>query len=274
MALEEICGFNKLPFMRTDISDEFVKMTMKMANNAHNLIADNPVKSLNQILQEKRILLNLTYGATTLGFKYRGGIFMCASSQSTTNDLYATQNGKKIMELDNCMLGTIAERAGDYVHWQRVLASECRLYRLTNGNKNMPISTASKIIQNIVNRFQGMGLTMGLILAGYDPYPDGPKLMYINDEGDHIEGNLFSIGSGSFNALQVLNSAYNWYMSDEQAFNLALRALYSAANYDPHFAGYISLYHMTETGWKIVSTDNRQTFYNIQTDLVEPMDCD
>ncbi|XP_034490517.1 proteasome subunit beta type-5-like isoform X2 [Drosophila innubila] len=248
-----------------------MQMAKATSNNPYNFMAppfDNPVMNLNKILAQKNIKLNLAHGTTTLGFKYRGGIVMCADSQTSTSDL----RSKKIMELDNCMLGTIAGCAGDCVHWHRVLTSECRLYRLQNGNNSMTITAASKFIHNIVNRFLGMGLSMGLILAGYDPHPDGSKLIYISNEGDRVEGNLFSIGSGSTYALGVLDSGYNWNMSDEEAFFLARRAAYNAINCDPYSGGSISLYHMTENGWKVISIENCQKFNQIQPEYAVPMD--
>ncbi|KAM8720944.1 hypothetical protein ACLKA7_006909 [Drosophila subpalustris] len=260
-----------------EYADVAIKMAKTNLSDPYTLLAppfDNPVVSLNKILAEKKIQLNLTHGTTTLGFKYRGGIILCADSRATINDTIATENSKKIVELDKCLLGTIAGCAGDCVHWHRELTSECRLYRLQNGDKNIPVTTASKFMHNVVNRLLGMGLSMGLILAGYDPQPDGAKLIYVNHEGDRIEGNLFAVGSGSSYALGVLDHGYNWEMCDEEAFDLARRALYNAISSDPCSGGCIQLYHITEDGWKIVPTEECQQFTNIQPEFVVPMDVD
>lgn len=51
---------------------------------------------------------------------------------------------------------------------------------------------------------QGMGLSMGTMIVGYDKR--GPGLYYVDDSGNRVAGNLFSCGSGSPFALGVLDT--------------------------------------------------------------------
>lgn len=209
----------------------------------------------------QNVQLDLAHG-TTLGFKYQGGIVMCTNSRTTIGN-FGLRKYQKIVELDKCLLGTIGGCGADCNYWHRELISQCRLYRLENGNKSMPVSSASKIVHNIVME---TCLCMGMILAGYDP--DGPKFIYVDGSGTHIKGNVFAVGSGKQYALGVFDNAYSWHMSDEAAYNLARHAI--------NTNGLIRIYYMNENGWTFF-IENSLKFNMIQargTTECVPMEID
>ncbi|KAH8404811.1 hypothetical protein KR222_004255 [Zaprionus bogoriensis] len=260
MALEQYCGLNKLPFMQEDVNAEFAQIDVKIArgifDNPYSLLAppfENPVQNLNEILKRNHLTLDMTHGTTTLGFKYQGGIILCADSRNTRGSYITSQESQKIVELDKCMLGTIAGGAADCTYWDRVLAMECRLYRLEN-NDCMPVTSASCIIRNVAHRFKGMGLCMGMMLAGYDL--EGPKLIYVDSDGQRTEGNSFSVGSGCINAFGVFDTNYRHDMSDQEAHDLALRSIYHSSYLDSFSGGLVRLYHIQRSGWRMVSVND------------------
>ena len=63
--------------------------------------------------------------------------------------------------------GTLAGGAADCVYWDRVLAKQCRLYELRN-RERISVAAASKLMANMVYNYKGMGLSMGMMLAGVD----------------------------------------------------------------------------------------------------------
>lgn len=63
--------------------------------------------------------------------------------------------------------GTLAGGAADCVYWDRVLAKQCRLYELRN-RERISVAAASKLMANMVYNYKGMGLSMGMMLAGFD----------------------------------------------------------------------------------------------------------
>lgn len=63
--------------------------------------------------------------------------------------------------------GTLAGGAADCVYWDRVLAKQCRLYELRN-RERISVAAASKLMANMVYNYKGMGLSMGMMIAGYD----------------------------------------------------------------------------------------------------------
>lgn len=82
-------------------------------------------------------------------------------------------------------------------------------------------------------------------------------MYYVDSEGSRTSGKVFSVGSGSLYAFGVLDSGYNWDLTDEEAYELGRRSIFHATHRDPYSGGIIRVYHMKETGW--VHIDNRDS---------------
>jgi 20S proteasome subunit beta 5 len=87
----------------------------------------------------------------------------------------------------------------------RVLSKQCRLYELRN-RERISVAAASKLLSNMAYNYKGMGLSMGVMVAGYDKR--GPGLYYVDSDGERTSGNLYSVGSGSIFAYGVLDAGY------------------------------------------------------------------
>lgn len=74
---------------------------------------------------------------------------------------------KKVVEINDYLLGTIAGGAADCVYWDRVLTKQCRLYELRN-RERISVAAASKLMTNMIYNYKGMGLSIGMIMAGWD----------------------------------------------------------------------------------------------------------
>ncbi|XP_023037653.1 proteasome subunit beta type-5 [Drosophila willistoni] len=258
MALEQICGVNRLPFMKrfNELQLEWQMEQLEQATsnfrNPYALSAppfEQPAENLPKLLAHCNIQMDFAHGTTTLGFIFRNGVILCADSRATSGQYIGSQTMKKIVELNDYMLGTLAGGAADCVYWDRVLARECRLHEL-RFKRRMTVDTAARRMCNISAEYKGMGLVMGMMLAGYDN--DGPKLIYVDSEGMRSHANVFSVGSGSPYALGVLDTGYKWDITDQEAYDLARRAIYHATSKDAYSGGIVRLYHITEKGWKNV----------------------
>jgi 20S proteasome subunit beta 5 len=52
--------------------------------------------------------LKLNHGTTTLAFRFQGGIIVCTDSRATAGNWIASQTVKKVIEINDCLLGTMA----------------------------------------------------------------------------------------------------------------------------------------------------------------------
>merc|ERR1712241_798877 len=137
--------------------------------------------------------INFLHGTTTLAFKYNGGIIIAVDSRATGGMHIFSGRVKKIIEINRYLLGTMAGGAADFMYWERVLSKQCRLYELRN-HERISVAAASKLLSNICFSYKGMGLSMGVMIAGYDK--KGPGLYYVDSDGTRTDGKVFSVGSG------------------------------------------------------------------------------
>ncbi|ESO00235.1 hypothetical protein HELRODRAFT_83371 [Helobdella robusta] len=202
---------------------------------------------------ESKIKIHFDHGTTTLSFKYKNGVIVAVDSRATAGPWIASQNVKKVIEINPYLLGTMAGGAADCSFWQRFLAEKCRLYELRN-KERISVAAASKLLANILYGYKGMGLSVGTMIVGWDKR--GPGLYYVDSDGTRLSSVMFSVGSGSTYAYGVLDSGYRYDLSDDEAYDLGRRAIYHATYRDAYSGGIVSLYHMKESGWVKISQDD------------------
>jgi len=265
MALESLHGVARYHEKLTAEDDACVVPRMDNFTNQSQLYMTNLPKSESQVgeflIDEtgRKIKLNYAHGTTTLGFKYQGGVIMAVDSRATSGQYIGSGNVKKIIEINQYLLGTMAGGAADCTYWERVLAKQCRLYELRNHNR-ISVAAASKLLANMVYQYKGYGLSMGVMIAGWDN--KGPHLYYVDNDGNRMPGNVFSVGSGSVYAYGVMDSGYKWDLKDEDAQELGRRAIYHATHRDAYSGGVVRVYHIKEDGWhKISEKDCKDLHY-------------
>lgn len=193
------------------------------------------------------------HGTTTLGFIFQHGVIIAVDSRATMGSYISSQTVKKVIEINPYLLGTMAGGAADCQFWERNLGRQCRLFELNNG-KRITVRAASKLLANTMFSYRGSGLSMGTMVAGWDP--TGPGLYYVDSDGQRTKGQRFSVGSGSLYAYGILDQGYKWDLSVEEAVELGRRSIYHATFRDCASGGTVSVYHVTESGWKKVVGDD------------------
>ncbi|VFV37880.1 proteasome subunit beta type-8-like [Lynx pardinus] len=202
---------------------------------------------------ERNVQIEMAHGTTTLAFKFQHGVVVAVDSRASAGTYIATLRCNKVIEINPYLLGTMSGSAADCQYWERLLAKECRLYYLRNGER-ISVSAASKLLSNMVFQYRGMGLSMGSMICGWDK--KGPGLYYVNSDGTRLSGNMFSTGSGNTYAYGVMDSGYRPDLSPEEAYELGRRAIVYATHRDSFSGGVVNMYHMKEDGWvKLESTD-------------------
>ncbi|KAK6590294.1 Pre2p proteasome subunit beta type 5 NTN hydrolase fold [Cryptosporidium xiaoi] len=184
-------------------------------------------------------------GTTTLGFIYQGGVILAVDSRATQGSYIASQEVKKIIKINDFLLGTMAGGAADCSYWERFLSKLCRLYELRN-NQRISVAGASKMLTNIFFHYRAYGLSAGVMIAGYDH--DGPHLYYVDNDGSRVKDCKFSIGSGSLYAYGVLDTGYKYDLTDKEAIELGKRAIVVATNRDGGSGGVVRVYQINSTG--------------------------
>lgn len=236
-------GILKLDFFGRDTEEEeFVEKIYQ--DTFQYARVEDPCKFVSNYNKgEMRRMMNR--GTTTLGFVYQGGVILAVDSRASQGSYIASQEVKKIIQINDFLLGTMAGGAADCSYWERVLSKLCRLYELRNGER-ISVSGASKMIMNIFFHYRGYDLSAGIMIAGVDK--DGPHLYYVDNEGSRVKDCKFSVGSGSLYAYGVLDTGYRFDLTDEEAIDLGKRAIVIATNRDGGSGGLVRVYQINKDG--------------------------
>ncbi|KAM9074304.1 proteasome subunit beta type-8 isoform 1-T1 [Megaptera novaeangliae] len=116
---------------------------------------------------ERNIQIEMAHGTTTLAFKFQHGVIVAVDSRASAGNYIATLTVNKVIEINPYLLGTMSGCAADCQYWERLLAKECRLYYLRNGER-ISVSAASKLLSNMMCQYRGMGLSIGSMICGWD----------------------------------------------------------------------------------------------------------
>lgn len=197
--------------------------------------------------------LEFWHGTTTLAFVLRSGIIISVDSRASMGKYIGSSSVKKVIQINEDFLGTMAGGAADCFFWERNLGIICNLYELQNKHK-ITTSGAAKIFSNIIYKYKNSGLSIGAMIIGWDQ--NGPGLFYVDSSANRIKSNMISIGSGSTFAYGILDSNYNWNLSIQEGIELGRLAIYSAAFKDAYSGGKINTFLMRKKGWIKISSED------------------
>jgi len=187
------------------------------------------------------------HGTTTLAFVFNGGILMAVDSRASMGSYIGSNSVRKVVTLSDYMLGTIAGGAADCSFWQRNLSLQCRMHDLREG-KRITTAAASKLLSNTIYGYRGRGLSMGIMIGGWDEKL-GPSLYYLDDDGTRLKGKLFSVGSGGTYAYGVVDREYRPDLTEDEAVELGKRAIFHATHRDAYSGGVINVFIINQNGW-------------------------
>jgi len=210
--------------------------------------------------------IKFKHGTTTLAMKYNGGITVAVDSRASMGSYIGSGTVKKVLEINDYLLGTMAGGAADCMFWERVLNQQCMLYKLRQG-KRITVNAASKILWNTVRRYRGYGLSMGTMIVGMDTDSKGanlPRLFYVDSDGQRLVCNdppYFSVGSGSTHAYGILDAGYREDLTHAEAAALGQTAILHATHRDAASGGWINVYQFNDPSgkWTKLSSDDCYT---------------
>jgi len=203
-------------------------------------------------------------GTTTLAFEFKEGVLIAVDARATQGPFISSQQVRKVIEINDFLLGTMAGGAADCQFWEKYVAMMCRNYELRNGNAPS-VAMASMMLCSIMKQYKGYGLSMGTMFTGSDK--TGASLYYIDNDATRLRGRLFAVGSGGTFAYGVLDTQYRYNMSLEEAVNLGIRAIASATFKDAASGGVVRVYHVTNHGnWNLIhdAIDVSQLHYEFE----------
>uniref|UniRef100_A0A3B4GTN7 Proteasome subunit beta n=1 Tax=Pundamilia nyererei TaxID=303518 RepID=A0A3B4GTN7_9CICH len=185
----------------------------------------------------------LAHGTTTLGFIFQGGVIAAADTRASAGGLVACPAVHKITPMHSHLVVTSSGSGADCMLWERILIREIRLYQLRHGHR-LSIRATAKLLSSMLHPFKGTEMCVALTLCGWD---NGPKLIYVCSDGARLQGDVFSVGSGSPYAYGVLDRELRWSLSKGEAISLAREAVFRATHRDAYSGNNVDLFHITKS---------------------------
>lgn len=185
-------------------------------------------------------LPSLPEGTTVLALRYDGGVVMAGDRRATEGNLVAHRDIRKVFPADHHSAVAIAGVAGLALDMVKLFQVELEHYEKIEGIRLSLEGKASFLARLVRSQlplaFQG--LVVVPLFAGYE-HKDGQGRVYTFDAvgGRYEETEFGSTGSGSRLAKAFLRTTYKGDLSRDDAVELAVQALVSAAQDDTATGG-------------------------------------
>jgi hypothetical protein len=87
-------------------------------------------RSLKQLAPK---MTDFAKGTTTCAFEFKEGVLVAVDARATQGQYISSNQVRKVIEINDFLLGTMAGGAADCQFWEKYVAMMCRVYELRNG---------------------------------------------------------------------------------------------------------------------------------------------
>jgi proteasome beta subunit len=180
------------------------------------------------------------HGTTIVGLRGAFGAILAGDRRATMGNLIAQRNIEKVFEADDQSLIGIAGTAGIALELVRLFQVELEHYEKIEG---VPLSLDGKAnrLSTLLRSNLGMamqGLAVVPMFAGFDDRKGSGRIFsYDVTGGRYEEHDYYAVGSGASFARGSLKKLYSPAADRSEAIEIALEALYDAADDDSATGG-------------------------------------
>jgi len=187
-------------------------------------------------------------GTTIVAIKFKDGVLIASDRQTTAGMMVYHKKTQKLYQItDNILMGA-AGLVGDIQALVKILQANLKLKYLRS--KNEPTAEeAASFLSTLMNYYKWFPFFSEVIIVGKD---NDDYNIYSIDEAGGLEkfDNFTSTGSGMVFALGVLETEYKENMGEEEAKELAKRAIMAAIKRDLGSGYGIEIWTLTKEGLK------------------------
>ena len=169
---------------------------------------------------------------TIVGIKTNEGVVLGSDKRASKGFFIGSKITQKIAKIDDTLAVAIAGQLSDAEYMIKVAKAERRLIEIRRGFP-LTVRESARLIANLA--YAGLKnyqpYFVELLVAGVDP--EGGHILAADMSGALTEEDFASSGSGSPIAYGVLESVYSKDITNEQAKNIATKAVAAAMERDP-----------------------------------------
>jgi proteasome beta subunit len=179
--------------------------------------------------------IEIPHGTTVLAIRFGGGVVMAGDRRATAGFSIASRRIEKVFPADDFSGVAIAGAAGPAVEMVKLFQTQLEHYEKVQGNTLSLEGKANQLGQMVrANLPAAMsGFVVVPLFAGFDePRSRGRVFSYDVTGGRYEEIDYQAQGSGSVHARNWIKSGWREGMEADETIELAIRALFAAADED------------------------------------------
>jgi len=209
---------------------------------------DDPGPSFAELLRRSGLspavpaekLEGVTHGTTVIAIRYADGVIMAGDRRATSGHLIRHRTMEKVYPADRHSGVAIAGAAGPAMEMVKLFQLQLEHYEKVEGTELSLEGKANQLSQMVRSHLPAamQGMAVVPLFAGYDLRRRAGRLFqYDVTGGRYEEADFASTGSGSLHAGTVVKVGYHVGMSREDTLDLAISALFQAADEDSATGG-------------------------------------
>ena len=197
-------------------------------------------------------------GTTTIGIVFKDGVILATEKRATMGYMIASKKAKKVYKVGDRIGMTTAGGVGDAQQLARILTVECNLYQIRR-SRSITVGASATLLSNYLNQNRYFPYYVQLLVGGIDE--NGPSVYSVDAMGGATkEEEIVATGSGSPMAYGVLEDRFRKDMNEDEAIDIAIRALKSAMKRDAGSGEGIHVVVITKDKYQEMGEDSLQKY--------------
>lgn len=184
--------------------------------------------------------LAITHGTTVVAVRYADGVVMAGDRRATSGNLISHRTMEKVFPADRHSGVAIAGAAGPAMDMVKLFQLQLEHYEKVEGVELSLEGKANQLSIMVRSNLPAalQGFVVVPLFAGFDTRRrEGRLFQYDVTGGRYEETNFATTGSGSLHAGTVVKLGYREGLSREETLDLAISALFNAADEDSATGG-------------------------------------
>src|SRR4051812_2005831 len=226
--------------------------------------------------------LEITHGTTVVAVRYADGVVMAGDRRATSGNLISHRTMEKVYAADRHSGVAIAGAAGPAMDMVKLFQLQLEHYEKLEGAELSLEGKANQLSAMVRGNLPAamQGLVVVPLFAGYDlRRRSGRLFQYDVTGGRYEETNLATTGSGSLHAGTVIKLGYREALAREETIDLAISALFNAADEDSATGGpdlvrgiYPTMATITDRGFERITDDEIAERFRLLVDRLSTPD--
>ncbi|MDH3824805.1 MAG: proteasome subunit beta [Nitrosopumilus sp.] len=188
-------------------------------------------------------------GATAVGIAFDGGVVLASEKRIAFGNFLVSKSTKKTFEITPKVGATCAGLVADMQILSLQIAALAKIRKMEL-KRDVPPNSVAKMMSNMMYERRYFPLLTQVIVAGV---VDKPVLYTLDPLGSVLPDEYAAVGTGAEMALGVLDPQFKENMSEDEAVDLAKKAVRSASLRDSASGDGVDIMVITKDGIKETS---------------------